>query len=156
DEAAATWQHHRDSARADRPGRANTGVHHARPPMRGLLPEGEAPGELDALHHALVTAPRVVDDDVDGGRRLRNARKRRSSLTVVGVIAAETRYTGRQVRGVDRAAGREHLIAGIVQRDRNAFADATAGACYESDWHEETFRSVRRAGPFYSLRLRPD
>ena len=42
----------------------HSGVHHAGPPVGGLFPEGQGPGELAILAHALVSAPGGVDQHV--------------------------------------------------------------------------------------------
>jgi hypothetical protein len=108
--------------------------------MCGLLPEGERPRELAALHHSLVPAPRVVDDDVENWRSLRHARKGGGGLFVVGVIAAKAGNPGRQIPWrdrLDRPAGREYAVTGVVQRRGDALTDATARTSYESDRHSK-------------------
>jgi hypothetical protein len=113
--------------------RADTGAEHRVPPPQRLLPERLHPGELAVVHHPLVAAPYVVDEDVDGVV-LCDARERGFDVAVHGVIAANA--DGAFADGLEirfRTSGDEDLRALPGQFTGDTTADAAAPSCDESD-----------------------
>ena len=71
--------------------RANARAEHRVPAPERLFPEWLGPGELAILDHALVAAPHVVHQDVDGTVALEDALERRFDLGVIAMVAADRR-----------------------------------------------------------------
>ena len=147
DKTAAQGDHQPGGVSAADKRGANASVHHAGPAVERLLPEGERPGERTALDHALVAAPRRVDQEVESAARLGDSGEDRAGLLVVLVIAGEPGHRSGKLGGVDGPAGAKHREAGVGQRDRHAASDAAAGAGDEGDRHVSTSASPRRRRP---------
>src|SRR5262249_49941326 len=94
-----------------------------------LLPERQRPGEPAAgVHHLLVTAPRVVDEDVQPSLIPRDAIEGGADRPIVRVIAGQSNDRGRKRGLVDRTAGRVDDGPGVGERGSDPTADAAARA----------------------------
>jgi hypothetical protein len=108
---------------------AHASVHHRVPEVIGLFPEGEEPGEAAArVDHALVAAPRVVDEQIQFAAGVRNLTESANDLFVFGVIAGNADHRLRQIGVGDAAAGAEDTKASGGERDRHAAAHSATGA----------------------------
>src|SRR6185369_9521503 len=92
-ESAPRWNHEagRELTRDER--RSHPRGNRVPSPSR-LLPEGKRPGEAPILHHALVPAPRVVDEHVEAARLARDLVEQLLDGVVVGVVARHANDSG--------------------------------------------------------------
>src|SRR6185369_5054516 len=88
DESAPPRDHRRRGQLRGAVVRAHAGVEHLVPAPERLFPEWFRPRELAILHHVVVAAPDVVDEDVDAALA-QDARERRVYLRVDAVIATD-------------------------------------------------------------------
>ncbi len=137
DEAGPLGNHNLGGVRAAHEGGAEAGVDHAGPAVSGLLPEGEGPS-VDAvfIEHAFVAGPSGVDEEIESGGGVFDLGEGSGGLGVNGVVAGDAGDGGREVGGGDGATGGEDLIAGGVEGDGDAFADAATGAGDEGGFGE--------------------
>src|SRR5207342_2980444 len=147
DKTAAPGDHQPGGVSAADKRGTNAGVHHAGPAVERLLPEGERPGKHTALDHALVPAPRRVDQEVESAARLGDSGEDRAGLLVALVIAGEPGHRSGKLGGVDGPAGAKHREAAVGQRDRHSASHAAARARDEGDRHVSTSASPRRRRP---------
>ena len=86
-QSLAARHHQPRGVRAAHEGGSHAGVHHAGPALRGLLPEGHGPSERAVFHHALVAAPRRVDQEIQAAAAGGQPREDGGRLLVVQMIA---------------------------------------------------------------------
>ena len=114
---------------------------------RRLLPERERPGKRTALDHALIPAPRRVDQKVEMPAASEIRAKTAPVSLVALVIASETWSQKWKLGGVDGPAGAKHREAGVGQRDRHSASHAAARARDEGDRHVSSFRITPTTTP---------
>jgi hypothetical protein len=89
-----------------------------------LFPEWFAPRKSGRFHHSLVTAPRVVDENVDAGALRDDLAEDRFDLIVVSMITANWRDTPVGRCGVTGRSSRdEHIGAFGCEFDGHSSAD---------------------------------
>jgi hypothetical protein len=101
--------------------------------MSRLLPEGNRPCKLAALHHSFVSTPCTVHQHIKlAGLDLLKCSR---SLVVLGMVATDSDNIGGEIRRVDAAACREYFESSICQGDGDATSDTPACTGNECGLH---------------------
>src|SRR5258708_5803076 len=121
---------------------AHTCAEHRVPTPKRLFPERLAPGEYPVLDHPLVSAPHVVDENVDPARLLSNALEGSRHLSIHSVVAANAGDAPifiNECAIADRAAGDEHPRPAAPERACDAAANAEGPTGDDGDLAFEGF-----------------
>src|SRR5207302_963194 len=114
--------------------RTNARGKHRVPPPERLFPERLEPRERAILDHALVAAPHVVHQDVDGVAFADDQIERRFDLSVEAMVAADARDPLIETLVIRRrTAGDEDPCAVTGELARDASANALRGAGHDRD-----------------------
>ncbi len=128
--------------------RAHAGAEHRVPAPERLFPERPGPREYPVLEHPFVSAPDVVDEDIDPLRVPGDALERGRHLGVTPMVATNTDNALVRRRGVvQRAAGDEDARPLLGKRPGDPASDAQAPPGDDRDTTFKVFHSERIAKP---------
>ena len=130
--------HDSGGVRRSEKSRADTGIHHAAPPMCRLFPIRRSPCELIAIHHPLVTSPGGIDQYLETVSGTFDSSNGCCGIGVARVIALDPLNRDRQVGRANGPASGEDLESLRRQFRGNTPANAARGSRNECSRHSET------------------